>query len=89
VLRRLAMEHVVKRGIGGGILGGLFSLLITVPWEPLLGVEGPGLRMALPTAAGFALFGAWFASIPCLADEEEAQREPASRVEKTHDRLAA
>jgi len=83
------MERIVQRGISGGILGGLFGLLITVPWEPLLGVEGPGLQMALPMTAGFALFGAWFASIPCLADEEEAQTKPASRVEKTHDRLAA
>jgi hypothetical protein len=64
------MEHIVKRGITGGTLGGLFGLLITGPWELLLEVEGPGLRMALPMAAGFALFGAWFASIPCLADEE-------------------
>jgi hypothetical protein len=50
------MEHIVKRGISGGILGGVFGLLITATWAPLLGVEGPGLQMALPMTAGFALF---------------------------------
>jgi hypothetical protein len=83
------MERIVQRGIAGGIVGGLFGFFITVPWEPLLGVEGPLLQMALPMTAGFALFGAWFASIPCLADEEKARIEHASRVEATHDRLAA
>lgn len=83
------MERIVQRGITGGILGGLFGLLITATWAPLLGVEGPGLQMALPMTAGFALLGAWFASIPCLADKEDAQTEHASRVEQTNDRLAA
>jgi hypothetical protein len=83
------MERIVQRGITGGILGGLFGLLITATWAPLLGVEGPGLQMALPMTAGFALLGAWFASIPCLADKEDAQTESSSRVEKTRDRLAA
>jgi hypothetical protein len=83
------MERIVRRGITGGILGGLFGLLITATWAPLLGVEGPGLQMALPMTAGFALLGAWFASIPCLADEERTQTESSSRVEKTRDRLAA
>ena len=83
------MERIVQRGITGGILGGLFGLFITVPWEPLFGVDGPVLQMALPMTVGFALFGAWFASIPCLADEENAQAEATSRVEKTHHRLAA
>ena len=83
------MKQIVRHGIKGGILGGLFSLLTTVPWEPLLGVDGPVLQMALPMTVGFALFGAWFASILCLADGEKARTEHASRVETTHDRLAA
>jgi hypothetical protein len=82
------MKRIVRRGITGGILGGLFGLLITATWAPL-GVEGPGLQMALPMTAGFGLLGAWFASIPCLADTERLQTESSSRVEKTHDRLAA
>lgn len=83
------MERIVRRGIIGGIVGGLFGLFITVPWEPLLGVEGPVLQMALPMTIGFALFGAWFASIPCLADEKKSRTEHSSRVETTNDRLAA
>jgi hypothetical protein len=83
------MKRIVQRGITGGILGGVFGLLITATWAPLLGVEGPGLQMALPMTAGFALFGAWFASIPCLADEDRTQKESAARVERPHDRLAA
>jgi hypothetical protein len=83
------MERIVRRGIIGGIVGGLFGLFITVPWEPLLGVEGPVLQMALPMTIGFSLFGAWFASIPCLADQEKARTESRSRAETIHDRLAA
>jgi hypothetical protein len=83
------MERIVQRGITGGIVGGLFGLFITVPWEPLLGADGPVLLMALPMTVGFALFGAWFASIPCLADEERVQGQPASQAEAPHDRLAA
>ncbi len=83
------MERIVRRGIIGGIVGGLFGLFITIPWEPLLGVDGPVLQMALPMTVGFALFGAWFASIPCLADEEKARTELASQVETIRDRFAA
>ena len=83
------MERIVQRGIAGGIVGGLFGLFITVPWKPLFGVEGPVLMMALPMTVSFALFGAWFASIPCLADETKVATEPASRVKATRGRMAA
>ncbi|MCI0622551.1 MAG: hypothetical protein L0387_12975 [Acidobacteria bacterium] len=83
------MERIVQNGIVGGIVGGPFGLLITVPREPVLGVDGPLLQMALPITTGFSLFGAWFASVPCLADEEKIQTERPSRVQTTRDRLAA
>jgi uncharacterized YccA/Bax inhibitor family protein len=83
------MERIVKRGVVGGIVGGLFGLFITVPWGPLFGIDEPLLQMALPMTVAFALFGAWFASIPCLADAENARTEHASRVGATHGRLAA
>ena len=82
------MKRIVRRGIKGGVVGFLFGAFTTVTWY-FLGSDVQVLWMAIPFTLAFGLFGAWFASVPLLSEDERSEQDRARFTQGTDHPMAA